>query len=170
MLDLNYPSFYPMLIAATASYGRKEFAILGRLLLTKKPEIANELISTYLPAKEAIETDQSKIGYFFLVFCKVQDIDLNEYLGPVYKSNKVAVRRLFIACILNLYAPHVFIHPLQNTSINRGLIKQLANTLQWDKQPVSVMVRQIVLWQNQYKDFSDQVSEVLEKMIESQNE
>jgi hypothetical protein len=151
-----------MLTAATATFGRREYAILGRLLLSKKPDIANELITAYLPHEEPKETELNKVYKLLMAFCAVNNLSISDCTGP--GRSQTTNRRIFICCIIHLYAPQF----LNDTTlyVNRGLVLELTKILHSQRDRVSRLIRQAILWKNSYPDFAEQVQISLAKMEE----
>lgn len=152
------------MLQATSTFTRKHYAFLGKLFIEKEPEIAEKLISKYLPQTEPLEKDCKRIPEFFIVFCKIHGINPGDFVGPLYKSRKVDVRRQFIAVVLHLYVPQVFSQPADDLILDRNLSKNLSNLFQISKGNISDYIREVVTWYKQYEDFSSGVIEIIEKI------
>lgn len=152
------------MLTATSSFTRKHYAFLGKLFLQKHPEQAKEIISQYLPESPPAETDYSKINTFFLRFCALESINPDEYTGRLYKTSKIDVRKKFIAVIIHLYCPQAFIQASDSLTLNRGLVKTLAQVFDQTVANVSINIREVIVWEKQYEDFSRSVHLVIEKL------
>lgn len=153
-----------MLSAATL--GKKQYALLGLLLCQTKPDIANELISSYIPQQEPLEKDLEKIESFFKHFCHLRNIHPKDCIGPVYKSSKVELRRRFVASILHIYAPHLYDQPVDFLIMGKTeLSKRLSHVLQMKKCNVATLVREVILWEKQYEEFASSVADITLKLM-----
>lgn len=122
----------------------RHFALLGKLLINKKPEVAKELYQ-YLPAKP-IESDFTKIPQYFKSFCKIQNIETEDI-----KANE---RRIFIAAIILLYNPKT-----------RLLLKHLSETIKQFPSNTSVMIEEVEFRYRKVEEFRNQVDEIVKKII-----
>lgn len=152
------------MLQATFSFSKKDHALLGKLLLKNKPDIAQELIKTYLPEQPPKESDFSKIKDLFSRFCKIQNIEPEEHLGPVYKSDKVSMRRLFVATMVHLYNPQVYFQPLDSIVLSNGFVTAITRVLSQNKGNTSKMIREVIIWEKQYEDFATSVSQTITKL------
>lgn len=139
---------------------------MGKIFIEKEPAIAGKLISMYLPKTEPAEKDYSKIPAYFISYCQVQGLRPQDYVGNLYKSSKVHVRRTFIACILHIYAPQLFFQPVDELILDRvELSKTLSDLFLQKKSNISTMIREVVMWEKQYEDFAENVNEIIEKIL-----
>lgn len=144
--------------------GNKYYALLGRLLTKAHPEVAKNLIATYVPTEAPKESDYSRIGVYFIAYCKLQGINPADYTGPLYKSSKVELRRLFIAVILHLYTPQSYYQPLDGIILSNGLVKTLCEVLGCGRSWISETARKVITWEKSYEDFSERVQGALEEI------
>lgn len=155
-----------MLTSSAASFTRKQYAFIGKIFIQKEPQIAAKLIDLYLPKTEPVEKDYSKIPAYYIDFCRVQGLLPQDYIGALHKTSKVNVRRVFIAVMLHLYEPVLFQQPVDDLILNReGLSKNLSNLFQVRKHSISATIREVVMWEKQYDDFSSSVNEIIEKLL-----
>lgn len=144
----------------------KDYKILGRLLGKKYPDLARELLATYKD-HPPLETDHQKIPTFFKIFCFHLSVDEKELLGPLYKTSKVDVRRLFVACMTHLYYPHVYHQPPEEINLSKkGFVSSLSRALQQQEPNISVMIREVIAWEKDYDDFKEKVYSIVEKLKE----
>lgn len=140
----------------TAQY-QPSFSLLGKLLLTKKPEIARALISEYMPAPaQPIETDLNKIPAYFQTFCDLQQINPKDYTGALYKSSKIDKRRLFVAVIILMYHPRT-----------RLVAKYISETIGQDKGHTSKMIDQVNFRYKKMDEFRLQVDDIAKLLIKN---
>jgi hypothetical protein len=140
----------------TALTPNKYFFQLGKLLVSKKPEVAKALISEYFEQNNYAETDLSKIPFYFNRFCQLQQLNREDYIGPVYKSSKIDKRRYFIATIILLYPPHT-----------RLLAKYISETLKQDPGDTTRMMQECEFRYNKIEEFKKVVDEMVKVLIKS---
>jgi hypothetical protein len=154
------------MLQATILFTKKDYALLGKLLFQKKPEIAQELLA-FLPTQAPAETDLSKIPEYFRRFCEVKDIDPKDYTGSLYKSKKVYERRIFVAAMVHLYNPEAYLRPIDFIRQHRGLTRALCEAFcikagSWSTSGnVSNMIREVIIWEKNYDDFAEAVSNII---------
>lgn len=137
-----------------AIQGRNQIFQLGKILLSKKPELAQALISEYLPGvAQPMETDLEKIPMFFKRFCQIKQLHASEYIGALYKNSKIDMRRLFVAAIIVLYQPHT-----------RLLSKYISETLQQDPGDTSRMIQQMKFRYDKIEEFKCEVDELVNRI------
>jgi hypothetical protein len=147
----------PMFSATT--YTKRHYAVLGKLFIQKEPELAQKLIEVYLPHAEPLETDFTRIKELFKTFCAIEGVD--------YDSNlKVDTKRKFIATILHLYAPQVYLCTTDDFLITRGLATELGKVFRQTKALMSVRIREVLVWEKNYDDFKNAVAEMVSKITD----
>ncbi len=139
---------------------KKKYALLGYLLASKMPSIASSLLTMH----EERENDFSKIPELYHNFCEIKNIDPLLYSGPLHKSEKVEIRKEFIAIILHIYDPQLYNQPIECLDIRPGLVRHLSDVTTQDKSRVSRMIREVVTMVKVYDDFNERVEELLTKM------
>jgi hypothetical protein len=140
----------------------KDYKILGKLLVKKNPALADEYLSLY-KTHSPKEIDNTKISFYFYSFCEVMEITPETYLGPLHKSSKVDIRRLFVACMVHLYQPHVFYQPIDEINLSKkGFVMHLSRTLQQQESNISTMIREVIAWEKDYDDFKEKVHGIIE--------
>lgn len=132
---------------------------IGRLLVTQKPSQAKELIESYYVSPQ--ETELSKVKDFYERFCIIH---------PKTKDYKATSehRRLFIAVILHLYQPEVFLQ--KQIRVTPGLGKVIREPLGVFKPRISSMIREAIAMEKVYSDFKEKVQHVLLKIQEPTNQ
>lgn len=141
----------------------KELTILGRLCATQKPDVAKELLSIY--DTKPVEQDHAKIPSHFNRFCQLQDMNPDEYRGNLFKSKKSDLRRLFVACMVRMYLPHLYAAPRKGVRLAYGFTQALAKTFHLKGTNVAVMIREIVVHEKAYSEFRASVDEITSKLI-----
>lgn len=149
-----------MFTATLDSFSRKHYALLGKLLIQKEPETAQKLIQTFIPEDKPQEEDFTKIPALFERFCLIKGYDHNT--AP--RASKVETRRLFIAAVLHLYNPHVYNQPANQIILKYGFVRNISQVLHQKESNVSTMIREVILWEKQYEDFSNNVNSIIEKL------
>ncbi len=132
---------------------RQQILQLGRILLSKKPDIAQALLAEYLPHTPPIETDLEKIPEYFIRFCHINQLKPCDNTGPLYKADKINERRVFIAAMICLYNPST-----------RLLSKYLALTLNQDPSNTAKMIQEVEFRYRKMEDFKAKVDEVIGKL------
>ncbi len=122
---------------------------LGQLLITKKPDVATELLQ-YIPP---MESDLSKIPGFFKAFCKLQGISQAEYIGALYSHSKTDTRRLFVACMLAMYGPG-----------KKYLQKHLTEAIGGHQSNTSSMITEVEFRYRKIADYKHEVDGIVSKL------
>lgn len=144
------------------------------MLVSRHPDVAADLLAT-ITSDEAvpIETDYSKINTYFLSFCSIHCLIPSEYTGGLHKVKKTEFRKLFVACILHLYAPALLTVTgsleslrVSRTAVDEGLVKRLAESLKVDKSHISRSIREVIMMQRVYDDFRINVESTIERLKE----
>jgi len=152
-----------LLLAIPTHINEKQYKILGRLVVKKYPDIAQTLLATL--NHEPSESNISKIEGFFLSFCKLQGINKETYFGPVYKTSKVDVFRLFTAAMIHLYYPEIYFQPIEELNLKKnGFVTALARATGQHAPNVSSRIREVVAWEREYDDFREKVLCMVERL------
>jgi hypothetical protein len=141
----------------------KQYKILGRLVVKKHPDIAASLLLSlsHIPS----QVDISKINAYFDRFCCLQGIEKQTYFGPVYKTSKVDMFRLFIASMVHLYYPEIYFQPIEELNLKKnGFVTAIATATGQQTSNVSSRIREVVLWEKEYDDFKEKVVTIVEKL------
>lgn len=131
------------------------FRQLGKLLTEKEPQIAERLQAEFLPQKTPIETDLTKIPFYFTSFCRVQKLDPGAYTGPLYKTSKIDKRRFFIAVVILLYHPRT-----------RLLAKYISETIGQDPGNTNRMIQEVQFRYSHIAEFKVEVDGMV-KLLKS---
>jgi hypothetical protein len=154
-----------MFSATAGALSQKHLALLGKLLLKTEPETAHRLLSTYLPQEQPAFSDLSRIPDLFLLFCQVNNLNVEEYKGALCKTSKMNWRKEFIAVILHFYCPQVYRQPLDQIILNQGLLKGICDAVRYSsKGSMHKFVREVVLWERNYEDFRASIASNIQKM------
>jgi hypothetical protein len=126
------------------------YAQIGRLVATRKPEIIDELMVGYLRPPQ---TNFNKIEGYYTKFTNI---------NPSSSSLKELVesRRIFIAVMFHLYQPEVFTN--KSVYIKPGLGKAISKEVGVQDYNLSKMLREIIVMERAYDDFKDKVLKILE--------
>ena len=139
--------------------GTKQYALIGRRLEHENPMLFSQLYAFFShPPPE--ERPLAQIDTYLKAFCLYKGITPPDITGPVYKSGKVYIRRIFIAVILKLYHHQNYISPLKGLQVRDGVTEQLAKTLLQKRSNMSTMVRQVIEWARIYTDFKTEVDSI----------
>lgn len=139
-------------------YGKKTYTTLGRLLVKKRPEIAEELLAY---CQLVGETDLDKIPDFFKRFCEYLHLNPDEYTGKLKDPAKQNVRRLFIGAMLHLYNRHAFHQPHTNPVMRSGFVSRLSDCQGVDISRISHVIRQVMLEEKVYDDFRTKLESIV---------
>lgn len=142
--------------------------MMGRELWNKSPNTAKTLIKPYLTA-EPFDFNFTKIEDHYLVaFCSLNGIEKKQIQGPQFKSTKVDVRRIFIAAMVHIYCPHVYLQNSKEINISKkGFVMWLSKALCQHESNVSNLIREVVAWEHEkgyYDEFKERVYGTVEKL------
>lgn len=146
-----------------ALFSKSDLTLIGRLLARQQPDVAAELLSSIQP-QPPHDTDQENIPYYFLTFCKIQNIESQELSLSRYNSEMVAAKKLLIACVLHIYCPVVFNQPVGLQNVKWGIVSRLSKSLHNTKPAISMLIQEVVTQYKVYDDFRDQVDMIVEKI------
>ncbi|MES2620230.1 MAG: hypothetical protein V4615_05190 [Bacteroidota bacterium] len=121
----------------------KNYALLGRVFMSWHPDLAKEAMKPI--QQKPRQTDLSLMPLYALRF-----------------EGDTDGMRLFICCMLHLYAPQVF----QNIPIKKyGFVRSIANTLNKSGGYVSELIGEVITWYNKdYADFKEKVDKKLKEV------
>lgn len=152
---------YPSLI------NKRHYALIGILVSRHRPEVASELIATFMPHSTPIDSDISRIAYYFDAFCESKGLSAADLRGKLYNRSRVDLRRQFVCALLHIYMPQLFHQPLENLMMGAtGFVTEIAKifgvTVSW----ITYMVREAIAWHKQYEDFAESVENILKQITE----
>jgi hypothetical protein len=141
------------------------FKMIGRELWNKLPHLAKSLLKPYLSA-EPFDFDFTKLEDHYLVaFSSLHGIVKSDLQGPLFKSSKVDIRKLFIASMLHIYCPHIYFQHANEINLSkRGFVMWLAKALDQPESNISAAIREVVAWEKDYDEFRDKVFVIVEKL------
>lgn len=141
------------------------YKMMGRELWNKLPHMALSFLKPYFSA-EPFDYNFTKIeDHYMPAFCSLYGIEKTQIQGPLYKSKKVDIRKLFIASMIHIYCPHIYFqHPSEINLSKRGFVMWLSQALNQPDSNVSGSIREVVAWEKDYDDFRDRVSMIVEKL------
>lgn len=146
--------------------GKKNFQILGKLLVINRPEIAQELYNSYLqPVVKPVADNHELISSYYSAFCEHMQIQIDHCQGALFKRSRVEIRRTFISCLMRIYNPAAYLQP-EDSIINRpGFVKEIAAVLQTGEQRISETIRQAIAQERIYEDYRIRVNDIYQKLI-----
>lgn len=135
---------------------KKQHQLLGYLLIKTKPEIAQELLDRYT-TDDTVITDHMLMQNFFREFLQ----STSSFAG-----SKSIANRTFIASMIRVYQPELSHQPREAMVVKRGFVKHLADVLQQKPSNISAMIRQVIIWEQSYDDFRQNVMQFSSLIIE----
>lgn len=66
--------------------------------------------------------------------------------------------------MVHLYYPQAFVQPVDSIDVVTGLVRNISVVLKQNQGNVSKMIRQAIIWEKQYEDFSLSVTNIIEKL------
>ncbi len=153
-----------------------DYRLIGKLLLIRMPEVAEDLLKIHQDEKakldeaKPLEIDHEKIFLYFINFCKIKKREPFEYIGYTRDRNRVAERLEFVAVILHLYNPSLFVASKEFLLLKgygiagNGLTRSLSRVLSVYDSNACRMVRQVIFMEKTYEDFKEKVNELFNKL------
>lgn len=135
---------------------KRHYALIGRLLVKNRPEIAASLLSVY----ETTEKDYSKLPKYLRQFCGFKNIK---------NSESIHHRREFLCAMLHLYSPEVFTQPSDSIKVKHGFTLKISVLLRQDPGNTSRMIREVIGLEKIYDTFRYDVTRTLEHLTVKQN-
>jgi len=143
--------------------GKKQYTILGKLLASRFPDEAREIVGAYINVSPP-ETSLSKIETFFLSYCHLNNLEPTEHRGNLYKRNKLDQRRIFLSIMLHLYSPQVFQQPPDSIILAKGFLTEISRVLDSNTAQMSRMVREVITMERVYSDYAEKVKEITSRL------
>ena len=147
---------------SVAVLGKKQYLLLGKLLVQKRPELASEYLSSHASDLHPQETDFKKIDQQFVDFCMIKQINPGDYRGALYNRNKVDTRRVFISTIIRFYLPELYL--LEHADIPYGFLAEVARVLGMSRDMVCKAVRVTVAREKVYDDYKAEVNDAVNQL------
>jgi hypothetical protein len=144
--------YYCNVIEAKKHY-KRDYLLLGRLLVKHRPEIAASLISE----QETRETDFAKIPKYLKQFCKYKGVKISDHIN---------YRREFLSVMLHLYNPQVYNQPTDSIKLNKGFVLHVSIAVQQDNGNTSRMIREVISLEKIYENFRVEVAASLQFLTE----
>lgn len=152
----------------TLQLNARNVQMLGRILIKKRPDLANEFLQECMEQMAAPVKDTSLIGYYFEAYCTEIGTQKDVMLSS-NKDHSVSKRRKeFIGLVLKIYHPYIFTNKCICFKPTKGLITSLSLTLQMNKGNVSHAVQEVCKWIELYQDFKVGIETLYGKIIESE--
>jgi hypothetical protein len=143
----------------------KKLSILAKELIKKRPDVAVQLLIDINEQNRALINDTSLIKYYFDCFCDLTEQDKEELVTIKNKYQILERKRQFCGLVLKLYQPAAFDKGQQYFQPQKGLIINLANTLNADKGNVSKMLHEVLTHVRAYKDFRASIEYLYQQII-----
>lgn len=143
----------------------KNVQLLGQMLLKRRPDVANELLTECMEQMSAPVKDTSLIGYYFESYCKLNGIEIRSFLDSKKNHAISQKRKEFIGLILKIYHPYIFKGKCDFFKAKNGLITNLANTLKISRGNASELVQEVYIWVTTYEDFRGKVCQTYQNII-----
>lgn len=145
---------------SSAALGKKEYQLLGKLLVQRHPEIAGEFLASFIEVK-AHETDVSKLADYFTKFCKMQKLEPDSYRGALRAGSSVEIRRQFVSCMIHMYCPAAFVQPSDARVLRYKFLRTISLVLRIDESYVRRIVQEAIMQEKVYDDYKEKISEQL---------
>jgi hypothetical protein len=141
------------------------YRLIGKELWKKLPEAAKLAIKPYLSAEPFDYNFTRMEEHYLIAFCSLQGIDKDYIQGPLFKSSKVDIRKLFIASMLHIYCPHVYFQPPNEINLSKkGFVMWLSKAVNQPESNVSGAIREVVAWERDYDEFRNKVCSIVESL------
>lgn len=137
--------------------GKKQHQLLGKLLVSRHPELAAEFLKQIPP----IDTDLGKLPAFLTAFCACKGIEPEEFKGPLLVRSRVELRRIFVGAMVHIFTPQAYHLPPGIMFFTRGFTKALCEQLNINDSYTTRFIRQVVSDEKIYEDFRLQVEETV---------
>jgi hypothetical protein len=143
---------------------RKQYILLGRLVASRYPGIADELL-TPLNEQEARDSDLSRLASYFISFFELQSFNPEDYRGPSQKNSfQSEMRRVFVGVMLHYYCPTVFKHNKDISCLPYGFVRSLSRVLNIGQASSSRLIQEVIVLHRAYDEFEQKVSDMLKRM------
>lgn len=144
----------------------KNIQLLGQMLLKRRPDVANELLTECLEQMTAPVKDTSLINYYFQNFCQYHNIDIEKFLSSRKNHSISQKRKEFIGLILKIYHPYLFQKKYEFFKPKNGMVTNLASTLRISRGNASEIVQEVFVWISTYQDFRQTVNDTYQSIID----
>lgn len=139
---------------------KRKWTLLGRLVMEKEPELADEYLRPY---SVIMERDLKQIPDLFKRYCEIEGIDKYDYYNGMPTRKKMEIRRIFTAAMIHIYYPGIYQQSIINIG-NFGFGYALSDVLSQHGSNVSKTIKKVVFWEKNYQDFKEKVLSVTEKL------
>jgi hypothetical protein len=143
----------------SSTLGKKQYLLLGKLLVMRHPEVADRLLVQI--EQDPPEKDLSRIPELYNSFCALVNIDPSTFQGPLHQTHKVDIRRLFVSIILHLYNPQVYHHPNDSIFLRQGLTIALSTLLKINDGHMSRFIRETIMMEKVYEEYRQKVEQAM---------
>lgn len=143
-------------------HSNRTYEALGRVLLHKHPELAEELLPL---CQTEGETDMNKIPGYFKKFCELRQVNLMENIGDL-RSNRERMenRMLFVATMLHIYNYHIFHTHGAPPIFRRGFVKSLAECISISPSNISQLIRNVMVHERVYDSFRADIQSIVPQL------
>jgi hypothetical protein len=145
--------------------GNRKFALLGRLLVKRNPDVAAALLSDFQSAYILpTETDISKVPDLFSSFCAVHQLSETDVIASKHDRQVIHSKRVFIGAIISLYHPTALGDPEMMQLTKTGIVYLLADMLGRRHSNISRMIYEVILNMKVYDSFRQEVVDATQKL------
>ena len=142
---------------AISALGKRQYMLIGKLLVNRHPDIANVLIKEISTDKPE-QVDLALLPGYFNSFCELLNLNPSEYKGALKTTSKVDIRRLFISVMLHYYSPGSYHHPPDYITIRFGFTKAISEAMGIDIGLTSRFIREVISMEKIYEEYRDKVA------------
>ncbi|MBN8852242.1 MAG: hypothetical protein BGO55_00670 [Sphingobacteriales bacterium 50-39] len=148
-----------------AVHSNKDLALLGRLLLDRHPQVAQDLLSDFRASTvDPLETDLSLIPIYFAQFCYLRETPSTLVQQAKYNRDLNHAKRLFIGAVLSIYFPSALKSPDRLSRTHTGIIDRLSDVLRITNGSVSRLVHAAIFNYKVYDSFRLEVVDLTDKL------
>jgi hypothetical protein len=142
-------------------YGKKTYIALGKMLLSKHPDVAEQLL-TY--CRVSGDTNLDNIPIYFHRFCDINQLTPSDYTGRLVSQDKLRMRRLFVGAMLHIYNEHIFHQPHTSPLMRNGFVKKLSECQNIKKAWMSRLIRQVIFDEKVYEAFRIDIQNIVSQL------
>jgi len=128
------------------------------------PDLANQMLETFCHLN-GHDSDFSNIKHYYHEFCQHVKVLPEEHKGPVWKRNKMEVRRLFISVMIRIYCPNLHRQHSSGLVYPYGFSRKISQTLNVGEDSISKLIRQVVADEKVYEDFRLKVDDIVDNIF-----
>jgi hypothetical protein len=140
---------------------RMNYRFLWRALEKSEPEIAGKILASQIRTIP-FDRDLNNIPFYFLTFCKINNLDASIISTSKYCRSTNDLKRLFIGCLISIYSPDAF--KLIDTP-RKGIASATCNIIGMQRPHISKMIDEAVaMFKHNQGEFRNRVNALTEKI------